>query len=87
MSMVSETLGFSEDRANKICQDIDDILKIGGPRIHDIGQELVILAAQYSGTELAFAAYVYGRRIQHHVHVFKALGLNVEIMDMGVKKQ
>ncbi len=86
MSILTDSLGMSEERAIRICKDVDDMLRPGGPRHHNIPQELKILAGQYSGNDLAFAGYVYGRKIQALSDVFASMGLNVEIHD-GVLKR
>jgi len=82
MSTMTDHLGINEDRALKIGRDVEDILRCGQPRMVDIGSDLKTLATTYSGQELVFAGYVYGRRIQHNVHLANALGMKIEIIEV-----
>jgi hypothetical protein len=83
MSILTDQMGIDEKRAIKIAQDVEDLMSNHGTqKMHSIGTELKVLSEQYSGAELAFAGYMYGRIAQNLVHICGAFGMKIEIIEV-----
>lgn len=82
MSVLTDRMGIAGDRARKIVQDVLDLQNQCGKPIHDIGEELLVLEKTYSGSELVFAAYTYGREVERKLSVCSVMGITLGTIEV-----
>ena len=79
---LAKALGFSQEIADKILPDVHEILH----ESRDHSKALLKLNEKYDDNQLLFAAYAYGRMVEHHSDGCKAIAISGKDLFEGLEK-